>query len=101
MLDGAAVATTLRDAVQSRTDYTFLADSSVQVLDDSTIDVRPARRNRRLVEQLVHPTYGIVKPGSDPTRRPVCTGPFRLVDYIPHDHLTVVRNQQFRGPRAP
>ena len=95
-----AAATTLADAVRSRTDYTFLADSSVTVVDDSTLDVRPGRVNHRLADQLVHPTYGIVKPGSDRARRPVCTGPFRLTEYVPHDHLTVVRNEWFRGPPA-
>lgn len=99
VLDARAAAATLTDAVRSRIDYTFLADSSVTVVDDSTLDVRPGRVNHRLADQLVHPTYGIVKPGSDRARQPVCTGPFRLVAYLPHDHLTVVRNERFRGPR--
>ncbi|MDQ6886179.1 MAG: ABC transporter substrate-binding protein [Gemmatimonadota bacterium] len=99
-LDARAVAHTLMQATRTRTDYSFLADSSVRVVDDTTLDVRPARANRRLVDQLVHPTYGILAPGSDPTRRPMCTGPFRLVDYVAHDHLTVVRNDRYWGEHA-
>ena len=99
-LDARAVAHTLSEAARTRTGYSFLADSSVRVIDDTTLDVRPVRENRRLVDQLVHPTYGIVHPGSDPTRRPVCTGAFRVTDYVPHDHLTVVRNDRYRGERA-
>lgn len=98
--DARAVATTLAQAVRTRIGYSFLSDSSVRVIDDTTLDVRPERENRRLVEQLVHPTYGVFKPGSDPARRPVCTGPFRLAEYVPHDHLTVVRNDRYRGERA-
>lgn len=78
----------------------LLSDTSERIVDATTVDVRPARANRRLVDQLVPPIYAILKPGSDPTREPVCTGPFRLVDYVAHDHLTVVRNERYRGARA-
>ncbi len=99
-LDARAVAYTLAQAARTHTDYSFLSDSSVRVIDDTTLEVRPARLNRRLVDQLVHPTYGVFEPGSDPTRRPVCTGPFRVADYVAHDHLTVVRNDRYWGARA-
>ncbi|MGI8547422.1 MAG: ABC transporter substrate-binding protein [Gemmatimonadaceae bacterium] len=99
-LDARAVAYTLAQAARTHTDFSFLSDSSVHIIDDTTLDVRPARVNRRLVDQLVHPTYGIIEPGSDPTRRPICTGPFRVADYVAHDHLTVVRNDRYRGERA-
>ncbi len=95
-----AVAQTLDHAMRTRIDYTTLSDTSVRVVDDTTLDLRPARVNRRLVEQLVHPTYGVFKPGSDPARHPICTGPFQFVDYVAYDHLTVARNEQYRGERA-
>ncbi len=98
--DSRAVAGTLTQSARTRTDYSSLSDSSVRIVDDSTVDIRPARINRRLVEQLVHPTYGIFKPSSDPSRSPVCTGPFRLAEYAQHDHLTVVRNERYRGTPA-
>ncbi len=98
--DARAVKSTLAHAVHTRIDYGFLADSSIRVVDDTTLDLRPLRVNRRLVDQLVHPTYGIFEPNSDPAHRPVCTGPFMLADYVAHDHLTVVRNDRYRGMRA-
>ena len=98
-LTAKSVAYTLADAARTHTDFSFLADSSVRVINDTTLDVRPARVNRRLVDQLVHPTYGIIEPGSDPARGPVCTGAFRLADYVAHDHLAVVANERFRGQR--
>jgi len=94
-----AVAHSLMHAVRTRTDFGFLSDSSMHIIDDTTVDVRPARNNRRLLEQLVHPIYGVLEPASDPSRRPVCTGPFRLTEYVAHDHLTVVRNEGYRGDR--
>ena len=95
--DARAVAGTLSQSARTRTDYSSLSDSSVRIIDDSTVDIRPAHVNRRLVEQLVHPTYAIFKPGSDPARSPVCTGPFRISGYAANDHLTVVRNERYRG----
>ena len=99
-LDAHAVSFTLGGTGRAHTDYSFLTDSSVRVIDDTTLEIRPGRPNRRLVDQLVHPTYAIVAPSSDPTRHPVCTGPFRLLDYVPHVRLTVVRNERYRGQRA-
>lgn len=99
-LDAHAVAATLSGAARAHTDYSFLSDSSVRVVDDTTLDITPARVNRRLVEQLVHPTYAVVSPQSDPARNPVCTGAFRLAEYVAHNHLTVVRNERYRGARA-
>ena len=99
-LDAHAVAFTLGGAARAHTDYSFLSDSSVRVVDDTTLDIMPTRVNRRLVEQLVHPTSSVVSPRSDPTRHPVCTGAFRLVEYTPHSHLTVVRNERYRGTAA-
>lgn len=99
-LDAPAAAYTLAQSARTRTDYSFLSDSSVRVIDDTTLDVRPARINRRLVDQLVHSTYGLVLPGSDTSSRPVCTGPFRLAEYVANDHLTVVRNERYRGART-
>lgn len=98
--DARAVVHTLAQSARTRAEYSFLSDSSAQVIDDSTVDVRPERVNRRLVEQLVHPTYGIFAPGSDPAVRPLCTGAFRLAEYVAHDHLTVVPNARYRGAPA-
>lgn len=98
--DARAAAHTFAEAAGTRNDYSFLSDSSVRIVDDTTLDIRPARENRRLIDQLVHPTYSLVSPRSDPARRPVCTGAFRMTEYIAHDHLTVVRNEAFRGARA-
>ena len=99
-LTARAIASTFAQAARAHLDYSFLSDSSVRVVDDTTLLVRPAQTNRRIVDQLVHSTYSILEPGSDATRHPICTGPFRLSEYVAHDHLTVIRNERYWGPRA-
>ncbi|MDQ6737584.1 MAG: ABC transporter substrate-binding protein [Gemmatimonadota bacterium] len=98
--DARAAAFALHEAARTHSDYSFLTTTSATVVNDSTLDVRPARLNLRLVDQLVHPTYGSIEPGSDPAAHPVCTGPFRVADYAAHDHLIVVRNARYWGPAA-
>ena len=51
-LDAGAVAQTLAHATRTRIDYSSLSDSSVRIIDDTTLDVRPARVNRRLVDLI-------------------------------------------------
>lgn len=79
--------------------YSFLGEGSVRVVDDSTVDVRARLPNLRLVEQLVHPTYAMIAPGTSGAR-PVCTGPFRLHEYVPEDRMTVVRYEGYWGESA-
>jgi peptide/nickel transport system substrate-binding protein len=47
---------------------------------------------------MVHATYGIVSSRGDPATAPLCTGPYRVASYKPHEQLTVVRNERYRGP---
>lgn len=82
------------------TGTTGVAPGSTRVVDDSTVDITPVVANRRLPEQLVHTNWSIMAPGSDPSRHPVGTGPFRFVEYGPADHLTVARFDGYWG-RAP
>ncbi len=99
-LGAASVKYTLEQGIKDRTQYSFLGDSSVTVVDDTTVDIRPARQNLRLPEQMVHLSYGIVAAGTDPSTRPVCTGPFRFREYKSRDHLSVDRNDSYWGEKA-
>jgi peptide/nickel transport system substrate-binding protein len=51
-------------------------------------------------EQLTHPTYGVIAPGSDPATKPVGTGPFRFVEYVKGQRLVVERNPDYWGQKA-
>lgn len=98
-LTAASVKYTLDQQVKDKTQYSFLGDSSVTVVDDSTVEVRAARPNLRLLEQMVHLSYGIIEAASDATH-PMCTGAFKFREYVPNDHLSVDRNDAYWGDKA-
>ncbi|MEP6904828.1 MAG: ABC transporter substrate-binding protein [Gemmatimonadales bacterium] len=99
-LTAASVKYTLDQGVKDKTQYSFLGDSSVTVIDDSTLDIRPVRPNLRLPEQMVHLSYGTVERTSDPASHPVCTGAFRFHEYAARSHLSVDRNDAYWGDKA-
>lgn len=102
-LDADAVKYTIDYTVQEpSTGYSSLVEDSARVVDEMSVDIRPGEPNLRLPEQIQHPTYAILAPGSDPLNNqdPVCTGPFKLTEYVPNDHATVVRNEDYWGEPA-
>jgi peptide/nickel transport system substrate-binding protein len=70
------------------------------VVDDNTIDFTPTVPNLRVPEQMVHPQNEVIAPGSDLTKKPVGTGPFRFVEYLPKERIVVERNPDYWGPKA-
>ena len=73
---------------------------SVKIVDDYTIELTPERPNLRVLQQIVHPSYSIIAPGSDPATKPVGTGPFKFIEYTKGDHITVERNDAYWGEKA-
>ena len=82
-----------------------IGDGSVKIVDDFTVDITPTAPNVRLIEQIVHPTYGIVAPNTFPGpateagNRPTGTGPFRLVEYVRSNRLVVEGNPDYWGQK--
>ena len=74
--------------------------NSVAVVDESTLDFTPTVTNLRVPEQMVHPEYGVAAPGSDLGKKPVGTGPFRFVEYVPKERIVVERNPDYWGAKA-
>lgn len=74
--------------------------NSAVVVDDNTIDFTPTVTNLRVPEQMVHPQNEVIAPGSDLTKKPVGTGPFRFVEYLPKERIVVERNPDYWGPKA-
>lgn len=77
--------------------YQTLGPDSVKVVDPHTVDVTPTKKNNRLVEQLVHPVWGVNRRGSDPVK-PVGTGPYRFVEWVKNDRLVVERFDGYWDP---
>jgi peptide/nickel transport system substrate-binding protein len=95
-----AVKTGLFDRVSRRTGGGTIkaGPNSAVVVDDYTIDFTPTVNNYRVPEQIVHPQNGVYAPGSDPGSRPVGTGPFTFVEYLPKERIVVQRNPNYWGP---
>lgn len=68
-----------------------LGPDSVRAIDSHTVDIVPTRPDNRLLEQIVHPSNGIFKSGTDPRKNPVGAGPFRFIEYEPERRLVVER----------
>lgn len=101
-LDAAAVKAGLFDRLAKMEGGSSLKagpDSAV-VVDPSTVDFTPTVANLRVPEQMVHPEYGVIAPGSDIGKKPVGTGPFRFVEYVPKERIVVERNPEYWGPKA-
>lgn len=96
-LTAEAVKYSFERLVEKEIDFTaFLGEDSIEVIDDHTVEVTPAEPNLRLVEQIVHPTYSIIAPGTEPEDDDVvCTGPFEFVEYVPDEHLQVQRYDDY------
>jgi peptide/nickel transport system substrate-binding protein len=75
------------------------AESAV-VVDEHTIDFTPTSPNLRVPEQLVHPQTAAIAPGSDFGTKPIGTGPFRFVEYLPKERIVVERNPDYWGEPA-
>jgi peptide/nickel transport system substrate-binding protein len=77
-----------------------LAKKGTKVVDEYTVDVTPQFPNNRLVEQLVHPEYTILAPGTDPVKEQVGTGPFKLGSYKRQEEIVVDRFPGYWGAPA-
>jgi len=77
-----------------------LGARSARAMDDSTVEITPVRRNRRLVEQLAHPNWSVIAAGTEPGHRTVGTGPYRLVEYVKGNRIVVERFPGYWGPAS-
>lgn len=101
-LNAEAVKVGLFDRLSSEGGGTIKAGpESAVVVDEFTVDFTPTVPNVRVPEQIVHPgSNGVFAPGSNPAEKPIGTGPFRFVEYIPKERIVVDRNNDYWGPKA-
>jgi peptide/nickel transport system substrate-binding protein len=78
-----------------------ISKSSTEIVDDLTVRVTPGVDNSRLPEQVVHPSFGILAPGTDPAGQRIGTGPFEFVRYTPEQEIVVRRFEKYWGGRVP
>ncbi len=78
---------------------------SVEMLDEYSVAIHLSAPYAPLLDGLAQVYLGMASPtaltkwGADYQSHQVGTGPFKFVEYIPNDHLTLVRNPAYRwGP---
>jgi peptide/nickel transport system substrate-binding protein len=77
----------------------------IRVVDPLTVEFVLNRPFAPFLRNLGYPVGGVVSPesirrGVDPSRNLVGTGPFRLGEWLPNEHVVLVRNDTYWG-RAP
>jgi peptide/nickel transport system substrate-binding protein len=78
-----------------------LDEDSTQVIDTYTVEITPTIDFfNRVIDNLVHPLYGIYSPNGDPGTSPIGTGPFKLASYSRNQQLVVERNPDYWGDPA-
>jgi len=76
---------------------------SVEVVNDSTLKINLIAPFAFFANNLAHSASGIISPtalktlGKDIARKAVGTGPFKFVEWVHGDHLTMVRNDDYWG----
>jgi peptide/nickel transport system substrate-binding protein len=76
-----------------------LDENSTVIVDDHTVDITPARTNLRLVQQICHPSFGIVAPNTEPAEQRIGTGLFKEVEYLKEDRYVVEANPDYWGEK--
>jgi peptide/nickel transport system substrate-binding protein len=75
---------------------------SVEVVDEYTVAIHLSAPYAPLLDGLAQVYLGMASPaalrewGRDYQFHQVGTGPFKFVEYVPNDHMTLVRNEDYR-----
>jgi ABC-type transport system substrate-binding protein len=82
--------------------YAPLVESAT-VVDEHTVKVNMKAPFAFLLNNIAHSASGVPSPtahkamGKDIARKPVGTGPFKFVEWVHGDHLTLARNDDYWG----
>ena len=75
--------------------------SQIDVLDDSTVRFTLSEPFGAMIATFAHPAGGINSPaavqkyGADYEKNPVGTGPYKFAEWVPNDHVTLVKTPDY------
>ena len=82
----------------------------IEVLDDATVRFTLTAPFGAMIATFAHPAGGISSPtavqkfGKDIAKNPVGTGPYKFMEWVPNDHITMVKNPDYwdknNGPKV-
>jgi peptide/nickel transport system substrate-binding protein len=81
--------------------------ASIEKVDATTVRFTLSRPDVTFLQKLAFPAFGMQSPanvqkcngGGDLLRNPVGTGPFKFVEWVPGDHITLQRNDGYWGQK--
>jgi len=81
--------------------------ASIEAIDSHTVRFTLNRPDAAFLQKLAFPAFGPQSPanikkysgGGDLIRNPVGTGPFRFVEWVQDDHITLKRNDDYWGEK--
>ena len=84
--------------------------SQIDVVDDNTVRFTLAEPFGAMIATFAHPAGGISSPtavakyGKEYGKNPVGTGPYKFAEWVPNDHITLVKNPDYwdkaNGPKV-
>ncbi len=80
-------------------DFIGLDPESVRRVDDYMVRFRSATGSARMIDNMTHPSAGVLLAAGGEASRPVGTGPYRMVRYEPQRWLEVERFAGYWGRR--
>ncbi len=90
-----------KPGVDSYVDFTFHGVDSYKKVDDRTVRIHMTKPNAEFLNSLAMVWTGVTSPaavakwGPDYYKHPVGTGPFKFVEWVPNDHVTLEPNMAF------
>lgn len=90
-----------RPGIDSYVDFTFHGVDSYKKLDDNTVQIHMTKPNAEFLNSLAMVWMGVTSPaavekyGLDYYKHPVGTGPFKFVEWVPNDHVTLEANTDY------
>ena len=90
-----------RPGIDSYVDFTFHGVDIYKKLDDNTVQIHMTKPNAEFLNSLAMVWMGVTSPaavekyGQDFYKHPVGTGPFKFVEWVPNDHVTLDANTDY------
>jgi peptide/nickel transport system substrate-binding protein len=91
----------LDDTLGARLTSQLTSVSEVRVVDDATVVIALSTPLALILPLMTGPAGAMISPkaitqyGKDLARNPVGTGPFKFVEWLDDDHITVARNETY------